>query len=144
MTLYELFHSIRPEVLLASIKEANSHNDVLSRLEEHYLPHVLDARPEGGSDGKCVYVLRDYNNRPAVAFDTTLGAEISLSAILSRQVIASDCLKRFPPEKIAALCYCSLPVGIVTEKDGKCRVCRAFDPESKAIVTKTFDYIIPY
>lgn len=145
MTLYDLFHSIPPEVLLASVMEVNAHNDVVANLEASFLPGVLNALPdESDYEEKCLYILRDYRFRPIVAFDTSLDAEITLGKVLSRQVMASDQLKHLPPEKIAAFCYCSMPVCIVVEKDGHCPVSRAFDPETNAVITKVQDYIRMY
>lgn len=145
MTLYDLFHSIPPEVLMASVMEVNAHNNVVSNLEASFLPGVLNAMPDGSDDDeKCLYILRDNQFRPIVAFDTSLEAEITLGKVLSRQVMTSDLLKHLPPEKIAAYCYCSLPVCVVVEKDGHCLVSRAFDPETNAVITKVHDYIRMY
>lgn len=93
---------------------------------------------------KYLYILRDNQFRPIVAFDTSLEAEITLGKVLSLQVMTSDLLKHLPPEKIAAYCYCSLPVCIVVEKDGHCPVSRAFDQDTKSIVTKVYDNILLY
>ena len=145
MTLYDLFHSIPPEVLMASVMEVNAHNNVVSNLEESFLSSVLNAMPdESDDDEKCLYILRDNQFRPIVAFDTSLEAEITLGKVLSRQVMTSDLLKHLPPEKIAAYFYCSLPVCIVVEKDGHCPVSRAFDQDTKSIVTKVYDNILLY
>lgn len=145
MTLYDLFHSIPPEVLMASVMEVNAHNNVVSNLEASFLPGVLNAMPdESDNDEKCVYILRDNQFRPIVAFDTSLEAEITLGKVLSRQVMTSDLLKHLPTEKIAAYCYCSLPACIVVEKDGHCPVSRAFDQDTKSIVTKVYDNILLY
>lgn len=145
MTLYNLFHSIPPEVLLASVMEVHEHNDIVANLETSFLPGVLAAMPDESDDEeKCLYILRDNQFRPIVAFDTSLDAEITLGKVLSRQVMASDQLKHLPPEKIAAYCYCSLPVCIVVEKDGICPVSRAFDQDTKSIVTKVYDNILLY
>ena len=144
MTLYELLHSIPPQVLLSCIKEVNSLNDVVSKLEEYYLPFVLDVEPENPDEGKCLYVLRDEHYRPIVAFDTSLEATISLRNILAREVRACVSLKHLPPEKIAAYCYCSLPVSLVVEVDGKCKVSRAFDPVTSTLLSKVTEYVLPY
>lgn len=145
MTLYDLFHSIPPEVLMASVMEVNAHNNVVSNLEASFLSSVLNTMPdELDDDEKCLYILRDNQFRPIVAFDTSLEAEITLGKVLSRQVMTSDLLKHLPPEKIAAYCYCSLPVCIVVEKDGHCPVSRAFDQDTKSIVTKVYDNILLY
>ena len=144
MTLYELLHSIPPQVLLSCIKEVNSLNDVVSKLEEYYLPFVLDVEPENPDEGKCLYVLRDEHYRPIVAFDTSLDATISLRNILSREVMACVSLKHLLPEKIAAYCYCSLPVSLVVEIDGKCKVSRAFAPETSILLSKVTEYVLPY
>lgn len=145
MTLYDLFHSIPPEVLLLSVMEINAHNDVVSKLEASYLPNVLNALPEEyDEDDRYVYVIRDNKFRPIVAFDTSLDTEISLSGVLSRHVMTSDQLKHLPPEKIAAYCYCSLPVSLVVEKEGHCPVSRAFDPETNSVITKIYDDILLY
>lgn len=144
MTLYELLHSIPPQVLLTSVKEVNSRNDVVSKLEEFYLPSVLDAEPENHSEGKCIHILRDENFRPIVAFDTSFDANISLSNILSRQVMACVSLKHLPTEKIAAYCYCSLPVSLVVEANGKCKLSRIFDPKTNTLKLKVSEYILPY
>ncbi|MCM1139907.1 MAG: hypothetical protein NC453_15165 [Muribaculum sp.] len=145
MTLYNLFHSIPPEVLLESVMEVNAHNDVVANLEASFLPSVLIALPDESDDEeKCLYVLRDNRFRPIVAFDTSLDAEITLGNVLSRQVMTSDQLKHLSPETIAAYCYCSLPVCIVVEKDGHCPVSRAFDPKTNSVITKVQDYIRMY
>lgn len=145
MTLYYLFHSIPPEVLLASVMEVNAHNDVVANLEASFLPSVLTAMPDESDDEeKCLYILRDNQFRPIVAFDTSLDAEITLGNVLSRQVMTSDQLKHLSPEKIAAYCYCSLPICIVVEQDGHCPVSRAFDPETNSVITKVQDYIRVY
>ena len=145
MTLYDLFHSIPPEVLMASVLEVNAHNNFVSNLEASFLPSVLNAMPdESDDDEKCLYILRDNQFRPIVAFDTSLEAEITLGKVLARQVMTSDLLKHLPPEKIAAYCYCSLPICIVVEKDGHCPVSRAFNQDTKSIVTKVYDNILLY
>ncbi|WP_303035882.1 hypothetical protein [uncultured Duncaniella sp.] len=145
MTLYDLFHSIPPEVLMASVMEVNAHNNVVSNLEASFLPGVLNALPDKSyDDEKCLYILRDYQFRPVVAFDTSLDAEITLGKVLSRQVMTCNLLKHLPPEKIAAYCYCSLPVCIVVEKDGHCPVSRAYDQDTKSIITKVYDNILLY
>lgn len=145
MTLYNLFHSIPPEVLLASVMEINAHNSVIANLEASFLPGVLNALPDESDDEKkYLYILRDCQFRPIVAFDTSLDAEITLGKILSRQVMVSEQLKHLPPEKIAAYCYCSLPVSIVVKKDGHCPVSRAFDQDTKSVVTKVYDNILLY
>ncbi|MCM1141650.1 MAG: hypothetical protein NC453_24025 [Muribaculum sp.] len=125
--------------------EINAHNDVVSKLEASYLPNVLNALPEEyDEDDRYVYVIRDNKFRPIVAFDTSLDTEISLSGVLSRHVMTSDQLKHLPPEKIAAYCYCSLPVSLVVEKEGHCPVSRAFDPETNSVITKIYDDILLY
>lgn len=145
MTLYDLFHSIPPEVLMASVMEVNVQNNVVSNSEASFLTGVLNTMPDESDDNeKCVYILRDNQFRPIVAFDTSLEAEITLGKVLSRQVITSELLKHLPPEKIAAYCYCSLPVCIVVENDSHCPVSRAFDPETNAVITKVDDYIRMY
>ena len=145
MTLYDLFHSIPPEVLMASIMEVNANNNVISKLEASFLPRVLSALPEeSGDDEKCLYILRDNRFRPIVVFDTSLDVEITLGNVLSRQVMTSDLLKHLPPEKIAAHCYCSLPVCIIVDKDGHCPVSRAFNQDTKSIVSKVYDNILLY
>lgn len=144
MTFYELIHSIPPQVLLSSIKEVNALNDVVSKLEEYYLPSVLDVEPENPDDFKCLYVLRDEHYRPIVAFDTSLDATISLSDILSREVRACVSLKHLPAEKIAAYCYCSLPVSLVVDVNDECKVSRAFDSKTSTLISKVTEYILPY
>lgn len=143
MTLYELFHSVSPEVLLENIRRINTQNDVVCHLESIYLPLVLSALPED-DDGVPIYVLRDRQFKPIVAFDTTLDAEITLNKILARQVMVSDQLKHLSSGIIAAHCYCALPVGIVVEPDSKCNVSTAFDQDTKSIVTKVYGYIRLY
>lgn len=145
MTLYDLFHSIQPEVLLLSVMEVNAHNDVVLKLEASYLPNVLNALPEEmDGDDRFIYVVRDNQFRTIVALSTALETEISLRGVLSRHVMISDQLKHLPPEKIAAYCYCSLPVCIIVEKNGHCPVSRAFDPETNSVITKVQDYIRMY
>lgn len=137
MTLYDLFHSIPPEMLLERVMEVNAHNDVVANLAASFLPSVLIALPDESDDEeKCLYILGDNQFQLIVAFDTSLDTEITLSNVLSRQVMASDPLKHLSPATIAAYCYCSLPVCIVVEKDGHCPVSRAFDPNTNSVITK--------
>ena len=80
------FIQFHPEVLMASVMEVNAHNNVVSNLEASFLPGVLNALPDKSyDDEKCLYILRDYQFRPVVAFDTSLDAEITLGKVLSRR-----------------------------------------------------------
>lgn len=143
MTLYELFHSVSPEVLLKNISRINTQNDVVYHLESTYLPLVLSALPEK-DDGVPIYVLRDRQFKPIVAFDTSLDAEITLGKILGRQIMVSEPFKHSSAGMIAAQCYCALPVGIVVDPSCKCNAIIAFDKDHKSIVTKVDDYILMY
>ena len=63
MTLYDLFHSIPPEVLMASVMEVNAHNNVVSNLEASFLPGVLNALPDKSYDDEKMLV---YSKRLSV------------------------------------------------------------------------------
>lgn len=143
MTLYELFHSVPPEVLLRKIRQINSKNDILFSLESKCMHLVLNTQPEK-SDKTPIYVIRNRQLKPLVAFDTSLGAEITLGKLLARRVMISDQLKNLHKGIIAAYCYCALPVGIVLKPGGKCKVSQVFDPKNKSIVTRIYDNILFY
>lgn len=143
MTLYELFHSIPPEVLLECIRQINHKNDVVIYLESSYLTSVLNTLP-GEDDGKPIHVIRDRNFNPVVAFDTSLNSEITLRKILARQVMVCEPLKHLSPSMIAAHCYCAMPVSIVVNTNCNCEVSQIFDQDTKSIVTKVYDNILLY
>ena len=143
MTLYELLHSISPDVLLKCIRQINANNDVVFSLEATYLTSVLNSLTEG-DDGVPIHVIRDRYFKPIVAFDISLDSEITLSKILGRQVMVSEHLKLLPPGMLAANCYCALPVSIVVNPDCNCKVSKVFDQDTKSIVSKVSDNILLY
>lgn len=69
MTLYDLFHSIPPEVLLASVMEVIAHNSVVANLGASYLPGVLNTLPDDSDDEKKILV---YSKRQSVTADSSI------------------------------------------------------------------------